>query len=75
MSDTRETIGGRKRIGPEDEAREDQMEDDGPAIQSLPQPVVNDGLIIEGDDDGTTAGDLPGQEGGGQPPESASERS
>ncbi|GGD29122.1 hypothetical protein [Aureimonas glaciei] len=30
MSDTKETIGGRRRVGPEDEAREDQMDNHKP---------------------------------------------
>lgn len=62
MSNTGETSGGRKRVGREDEAREDQMGGDETAIQPLPKPVANDGLIIEEDDDGTTAGDLSRQE-------------
>jgi hypothetical protein len=37
-------------------------QDDGIIIQPLPEPVVNDGLVIDEDDDGTTSGDLFGQE-------------
>jgi hypothetical protein len=42
MSNTRETGGGRKRVGPEDEAREDQMDDQslGPAEGNEDEPAL-----------------------------------
>jgi hypothetical protein len=62
MSDMRETIGGRKHVGPEDEAREDQMNDDGlaPAEEDEDQSSTLKDIaqLVQSDEAGILRGNL-----------------
>jgi hypothetical protein len=62
MSNTREIGGGRKSVGPEDEAREAQMDDDGlaPADEDENQPSTPKDIAqpVQSDEAGILRGNL-----------------